>query len=86
MRTPSCTNQKIWPMLKFLQTNKQTGQKLYAPNLLMRGLPPPPPPPKKKKKKKKKKPPSCICETLMPPENGHLLEGVTLEFDLDLGK
>ena len=31
------TNQKIWPLYMFLRTNKQTGQKLYAPNLSMRG-------------------------------------------------
>ena len=39
MKTLTVTNQKIWTMLKFLQTNKrtnghtdkQTGQKLYTP-------------------------------------------------------
>jgi hypothetical protein len=41
MKALSFTIQKIWPMLKFLQTNKQTdrrtGQKLYAPDLSIRG-------------------------------------------------
>ena len=31
------TNQMIWPMKKFSQTNKRTGQKLHAPDLSMLG-------------------------------------------------
>jgi hypothetical protein len=41
MKDLSLTIQKIWSMLNFLQTDKQTdrrtGQKLYAPNLSIRG-------------------------------------------------
>jgi hypothetical protein len=34
----SCTIQKIWPnSLKFLQTNRRTGQKLYALDFSIRG-------------------------------------------------
>ena len=33
----SLTIQKWWPMLKYLRTSRQTGQKLYAPDLLMWG-------------------------------------------------
>ena len=36
MKAQTLTNQKIWPMLKFLWTKKPAGQKLYAPNLSMR--------------------------------------------------
>jgi hypothetical protein len=41
MKSLSLTIQKIWSMLKFLQTDKQTdgrtGQKLYAPDLSIQG-------------------------------------------------
>jgi hypothetical protein len=37
MKSLSLIIQKIWPMLKFLQTNRRTGQKLYAPDLSIRG-------------------------------------------------
>jgi hypothetical protein len=37
MKALSLTIQKIWPMLKFLQADRQTGQKLYAPDLSIRG-------------------------------------------------
>ena len=37
MKAPSLIIQKIWPMLKFLQTDRQTVQKLYAPDLSIRG-------------------------------------------------
>jgi hypothetical protein len=36
MKALSITIQKIWPMLKFLQTDRQTDQKLYAPDLSTR--------------------------------------------------
>ena len=38
MNDLSLTIQKLWPMEKFLRTNWRTdGQKLYAPDLSMRG-------------------------------------------------
>jgi hypothetical protein len=41
MKALSLTIQKIWPMFKFLQTDKhtdrRTGQKLYAPDLSIQG-------------------------------------------------
>jgi hypothetical protein len=37
MKALSLAIQKIWPMLKFLQTERRTGQKLYAPDLSIRG-------------------------------------------------
>jgi hypothetical protein len=37
MKAISLPIQKIGPMLKFLQTDRQTGQKLYAPDLSIRG-------------------------------------------------
>ena len=48
MKAVSLTFQKLWPMLRFfadkwtntqtdIQMDKQTGQKLYAPNLSMWG-------------------------------------------------
>jgi hypothetical protein len=37
MKALSLAIQKIWPMLKFFHTDRRTGQKLYAPDLLIWG-------------------------------------------------
>jgi hypothetical protein len=40
MKALPLTSQKIWPMLKFFadrQTDRRTGQKLYAPDLSIQG-------------------------------------------------
>jgi hypothetical protein len=38
MKALSLAIQKIWPMLKFLQIDRQTGQKIYAPIFIYRGI------------------------------------------------
>jgi hypothetical protein len=35
--SPITNHSKIWPMLTFLQTDRRTGQTLYAPDLSIRG-------------------------------------------------